>query len=161
MDLAQQVADLAARLSRLETERAILQTLHRYGHSIDYGREADWLDCFTAEGAFDIRFPAAAQVGASAENRRRIGGQAALGEFIRGHTRAPEVWHKHLLIEPVIDVAADGRQASARSYFAMLDAPTEAPSIRAFGRYLDDLRLGGDGVWRFQERIAEIESLRP
>jgi hypothetical protein len=34
------------RLQRLEDERSVLDTLHRYGHGLDYGDEQDWLDCW-------------------------------------------------------------------------------------------------------------------
>jgi hypothetical protein len=49
------VQELVRRLEALETERAILRTLYRYGHSIDYGLEQEWVDCFTEDGVFDVR----------------------------------------------------------------------------------------------------------
>jgi len=153
-DLARQVAALAAKVAELEAERAILSTLYRYGHSIDYGREADWVDCFAEAGVFDVRPPPPAAKGLLCEGRE------ALATFVAGHTRAPAVWHKHLLIEPQITVAGDLKSAQVRSYFAMLDEDGPSPSIRCFGRYLDRLILCPDGVWRFLERIAEVESLR-
>ena len=49
------VEELVRRLAALEAERAILRTLYRYGHSIDYGLEQEWVDCFTEDGVFDVR----------------------------------------------------------------------------------------------------------
>ena len=42
--------DLRERLQVLEDERAILQTLHQYGHAMDYGPDAEFIDCFTPRG---------------------------------------------------------------------------------------------------------------
>jgi 3-phenylpropionate/cinnamic acid dioxygenase small subunit len=47
--------DLEARIALLEDEQAILKNLYRYGHSIDYGDEEAWVDCFTEDGVFDVR----------------------------------------------------------------------------------------------------------
>ena len=49
------VQESVRRLAALEAERAILRTLYRYGHSIDYGLEQEWVDCFTEDGVFDVR----------------------------------------------------------------------------------------------------------
>src|SRR5262245_45108895 len=46
---------LAERVQLLEDERAILQTLHQYGHAMDYGPDLDFVDCFTAEGVWDVQ----------------------------------------------------------------------------------------------------------
>ena len=95
------VAQLAERLSRLEAERDVLATLYAYAHSIDYGDEEGWVDCFTDDGAFDIR----SRVGHYGS--RRVVGREELGQFIASHTRAPELWHKHMIVEPVIRVDGD------------------------------------------------------
>lgn len=153
MDSAQQVdvQELLRRLATLEEERAILQTLYRYGHSIDYGLEQEWVDCFTEDGVFDVR----RRVGPASA---RYEGRAALAAFIAQHTRAPGRYHKHMLVEPVIMVSGD--QATVQSYFTRLDATHDGrPFIRAFGRYMDRMVKGTDGVWRFKERVAEVEAV--
>lgn len=147
------IEELQARLAALEAEREIVRTLHRYAHSIDYGLEQDWVDCFTEDGVFDIRSRYEHQL------KRRIAGREELTKFIAGHTRAPELWHKHLLIEPIVDVA-DVDSATCRSYLAVLMDHENVPTLRVFGRYRDTLKRGDDGRWRFHERIAEIESMR-
>lgn len=61
-------------------------------------------------------------------------------------------------MEPAITV--NGEQATVQSYFTRLDATRDGrPFIRAFGRYLDRMVKGADGVWRFTERVAEVEAV--
>ncbi len=145
------VQELIRRLAALEVERAILRTLYRYGHSIDYGLEQEWVNCFTEDGVFDVR----RRVGPASV---RYEGRAALAAFIAQHTRAPGRYHKHMLMEPAIIV--NGEQATVQSYFTRLDATRDGrPFIRAFGRYLDRMVKGVDGVWRFTERVAEVEAV--
>jgi ketosteroid isomerase-like protein len=145
--------DLEARLARLEDERAIVRTLHAYGQSIDYGDEETWVDCFTEDGVFDVRGRQPHQP------TRLISGREELRRFIAGHTRAPELWHKHLLVEPLISL--DGDTATCVSYLVVLMQHENLPVVRVFGRYRDRLVKEADGRWRFRERIAEIESMRP
>ena len=89
----------------------------------------------------------------------RVAGRAELEAFIAEHTRPPDPAHKHLVIEPLIDV--DGSNATCISYFAVLMHHDDAPLLRVFGRYHDQLAAEEDGRWRFRERIAEIQSMRP
>lgn len=140
-------------LLALLAERQILDTLHRYCHSIDYGREDDWLDCFTEDGAFDVR----RRVGDTPSRRHQ--GRAELARFIAGHTRSPDHWHKHLVMAPRISVHGD--EATVSSYFTRLDANEDGePVVHAFGRYRDRLVRCRDGRWRFTERVAEVEAAR-
>jgi SnoaL-like protein len=163
--LQERIDDLTQRLARLDAERGVIDTLNRYGHSIDYGDEASWVDCFAADGVFDLHMgarPAALaphhRLGEPHERGVRFVGQAALASFVAGHTRAPAAWHKHFLVEPSVTISPDGQHATARSYFARLDLRDQEPVITAFGRYLDELELEPDGRWRIRVRIAEIET---
>jgi ketosteroid isomerase-like protein len=144
--------DLEARVALLESERAVLKTLHRYGHAIDYGDEEAWVDCFTEDGVFDVR------ARLSHQPNRVVRGRDELRAFIERHTRAPELWHKHLLVEPLIEV--DGDAATVVSYLAVVMEHDDEPLLRVFGRYRDRLVRCPDGRWRFRERIAEVESMR-
>jgi hypothetical protein len=165
-DLAAQVAELTARLGRLEAERAVNLALHRYAHAIDYGDRETWIDCFTAGGAFDVRVRSdrleqdAPDFGPPRVKGTRYVGREQLAGFVANQTCAPAFWHKHILAAPVMTFAADGRRVSLSSYFFVLDEPQGHPVVRAFGRYLDEMVLGEDGLWRFVERVAEIESRR-
>ena len=135
------MAQLEERLAALEAERAILRTLYAYGHSIDAGDEARWVDCFTADGVF-----------AAWVTSRTIRGSASpaapSSRRSSPSTRAADPAHKHLVIEPLIDV--DGSNATCISYFAVLMHHDDAPLLRVFGRYHDQLAAEEDGRWRFR-----------
>lgn len=145
--------DLLARVEQLEAERDILHTLYRYGHTIDVGDDVGWAECFTADGVFAThpRF--------EGYKPYRISGREALTDFVAHHTRPPGLWHKHLLIEPLIEI--DGDEASVQSYFAVLTEHDGEPIVRVFGRYIDRMRREADGRWRFAERNAHLEALKP
>jgi hypothetical protein len=146
--------EVIARLQALEAERGVLATLHRYGHALDYGAEADWVDCFAAGAHYEIRELREGTV----DRVRTYDGQDELAVFAAGHTRAPERFHKHVVVDPVI--AVDGDRATAVSYFMRLDHVDGERVVYAFGRYRDELMRGEDGQWRFALRIAEVESRR-
>jgi 3-phenylpropionate/cinnamic acid dioxygenase small subunit len=152
------LADVLSRLQLLEDERAIVATLYRYGHSLDYGMESDWLDCFTDDAIFHFLPATQAIATAFGETSRlpsRREGKVALADFVKRHSRAPGRLHKHLLMNPMITVRGD--DAEARSYFMRIDAsPTDTGAyITTFGRYLDSLVRGADGRWRIRRRMAE------
>ena len=135
------------RLKCLEDERDILNTLYTYGHALDYGREAEFLDCFTPDADLYWATP------------EPIRGRVAIAAAFRSHTHAPATYHKHLLIEPRISVQGDS--AVVESMFARLDHHKDGPRIRSFGRYRDSMQRGPDRRWRFKERRAERESRIP
>jgi hypothetical protein len=116
-------------------EHRIQRTLDLYGHAIDYGDSDTWVACFTEDGVFEGH--------PRVEGARtfRIAGREALLAFARDHTRPPHAWHKHL------------------SYFVLAAERGGAPVIRMFGRYHDELVLEDDGMWRFEHRLAEVESI--
>jgi hypothetical protein len=145
------VQELAARLALLEDERAILRTLYRYGHALDYGLEDEWADCFTEDGVFDVR-------SRDGESFVRCEGREQLHAFAAGHTRAPMAFHKHFVADPLITF--DGETARVDSYFARVDAdgPGGHTYIVAMGRYRDELVRCPDGVWRITLRLAEMQS---
>lgn len=143
--------DLGARIRRLEDERAVLRTLHLYGHCIDRGREADYLDLWTEDAAFDARGRAPGDV------TRVVRGREALAEFAAHFSRPPVGWHQHQVLEPLVDVQGD--TATATSYFTVLREEDGAPRVWVFGRYRDTLVRCPDGAWRFTLRVAEVESV--
>jgi hypothetical protein len=78
--------------------------------------------------------------------------------FIASHTRPTDKYHKHLLIEPIINLRAKNK-ATVESYFLCVDESDGQVFILAFGRYHDRM-VKQAGQWRFQERIAEIEAIK-
>jgi SnoaL-like domain len=151
---------LARRLSVLEDERGVLATLHRYGHALDYGAEANWVDCFTADAHYEVRGPGTGTGTGTgtAGSVRAYDGRDELAAFAARHTRAPEHFHKHVVVDPIVSV--DGDRATAVSYFLRLDEADGERVVYAFGRYRDELVRGEDGRWRFAVRVAEVESRR-
>src|SRR5579871_6192861 len=105
------LAGIEGRLKLLEAERDILDTLARYGQTIDRGPDAEWLDCFTEDAAWE-------NVTGVADRVRRYEGRDQLAAFIAGHSKAPEATHLHLMVEP--RVAVDGDAARVESYWVRL-----------------------------------------
>ena len=75
------------------------------------------------------------------------------------HTNAPDVYHKHMLMEPTIEI--DGDRATALSYFSRFDRSLNGPLVSSFGAYRDVFVRCPDGRWRIKERRAEIEGRVP
>jgi len=145
---------LLARLQVLEDERGILQTLYQYGHSMDYGPDPDFVDCFTPDGVWEVRMRRIPDGGFTCSG----GAEIAASLEAQTSVRAPALYAKHLLIEPRIVV--DGGEASVDSYFVRIEPREDGPTqIVASGRYLDRLVRCDDGQWRFTRRIAEIDDM--
>jgi ketosteroid isomerase-like protein len=143
--MGEQLAHIVERLELLEAERSIMQTLHAYGNSIDYGNEDEYRDCWLEDAV--LHWPT---------YREPLRGHDAIIDAFRAHTHAPDVFHKHFVLDPRIEISGD--RAQVESYYARLDDRDGGPYIRSFGRYLDTLERGGDGRWRFAERRAQAES---
>jgi hypothetical protein len=151
-----QLSRLIARVELLEAEREITRTLYRYAHTIDRGDEAGWADCFTAEGRFVVSSPDPTRQPVD------VGGAANLLGFAQRHTRPPELYHQHCLIEPIIDVdLAEGRAHCVSYMFTFMRWNGTDPVMRTFGRYIDELSRGADGRWRIVLRHAELDAVKP
>jgi SnoaL-like domain len=158
------IASVLAGIARLEAENDILRTLHRYGHSIDAGRDEDWVDCFTEDGIIDVLYGAdrapTARLGLGTRHATgvRHQGREALRVFIAGHTHPPKHVHQHVLVEPRITVS--GETGRGLSYMMRIDMLDPAPTITTFGRYLDRYRRTGEREWRIAERVCDIDGQR-
>jgi ketosteroid isomerase-like protein len=137
-------------VERLIAEAGIVRTLHRYGHAIDAGDEATWVDLFTADGEFQVRGPN--------NGSYTIAGREELKAFAARHSRRPEALHQHVVTQPVIDV--DGDRAICISRFFVIVMDGERPVVRTFGTYHDQL-VREDGQWRFKVRRPEIDAAAP
>jgi hypothetical protein len=152
-------ASLEERLRLLEDERAILQQLAAYAHSLDYGLEAEWLDVWTDDAEMIYSWEAANTMVDSGRTDFHHTGKGEIAEFFHRHTHSPDVYHKHFLVEPRITV--DGDRASVTSYFSRIDRDADGPRMTSFGRYVDVFVRCPDGRWRIRERRGEIESRTP
>ncbi len=141
--------DSATLLRDLVAARDIQQLMVRYAESIDYGDHPTWVATFTDDGVFDVRRRGEPLF-------KHVGAQELL-DFVTTHSHAPETYHKHLLGLPSIDV--DGDSATAHTYFSMLHESPTGPTVLVFGRYLDRFVRGDDEVWRFAERIVDMEDI--
>jgi ketosteroid isomerase-like protein len=142
-----------AHTANLDDEAAITRVLYQYVHALDYGNEAAWVDCFTADAVWHAMIP-----GVGKETVFR--GQVELFGFAAGHTRPPELYHKHVITAPMIEV--DGDSATSVCYFQFMAAGTDGvPILMTFGRYLDAFRRCDDGKWRISDRHAEVEASNP
>lgn len=140
VDLAGVIAD----------ERAILRVLYTYGHALDYGEEDKWVGLFTPDGIFHVELP-------GGRPPIHCAGSQELAAFAAAHPRAPAALHKHLLLNPLIDV--HGNEAQAASYFQLLLDIDSKPETYCFGRYLDELVRCEGSVWRFKKRVAQVQSI--
>ena len=151
--LDERVKALEGRLQVLEDERAIVQTLYRYSHTLDYGLEREWVDCFTEDGVFDVRRPVGPP-GYRLEGRQDLTRWVA--QDVRNRLSTYHKQDKLVMVEPRITL--NGDEARVVSYMIRLDHENGVPYILTFGRYLDHMVRCPDGVWRFKERIPEIEA---
>lgn len=150
------LAWLIQRVQILEAERAITRTLYSFAHSIDHGYEDAWVDCFTPDGRFS-----ASSANAAERPAFDVCGADALLDFARHHTRPPELYHQHCLIQPLIDVDIQAGTAVSKSYMSTLMRWTDMePIMRTFGRYRDSFQRCDDGHWRIQHRHVEIDAVR-
>lgn len=135
-------------LHELIAERDILRTLHRYAHTLDYGDHAGFADCFTDDARYE-------------SSRRGVmaTGRVELIDFARRYQHAPAAFHKHVMVEPIIDVQGDA--ATARSYYLFVQDRPDGPFIASYGSYSDRLVRCPDGAWRIAHRRIESEAMGP
>jgi ketosteroid isomerase-like protein len=142
------IASLSARLQALEDRNAILDTLMAYGHALDYGDVERLVDCFTHDAVRETRRPDGTV--------NRWQGVDGTREFANTHTHAPHKYHKHLVLNSLVQV--NGDTADAVSYMFRFDAGhAEKSHVWGMGRYVDEMVRGTDGRWRIRLRVTFIE----
>jgi hypothetical protein len=152
-------ASVEERLAALEDERAILQLLYAYAHSIDYGPEAAWVELWTEDAELSYDFDVARSRGLTERENMSFVGREQIAGFWQRHTHAPDRYHKHFMVEPRIVI--DGDSATVDCYYAKLDESPDGPRMSSFGRYRDVLRREVDGRWRFASRQGQTEARVP
>jgi hypothetical protein len=143
---------LVARVTLLEDERAIIDTLHRYGQAADEGEDEVWANLFVEDGVFLCLDRAGDEI-------LRAEGRPALADWLRNF-RANEVRiTKHCVLAPVIRI--EGDRAIAKSYLTRISEnsdPYAPPFLLLMGKYRDELVKSTGGKWRFRQRIAQTEA---
>jgi hypothetical protein len=143
-------SSLSEQVALLRAERDILETINRYSWAIDYGREQEYLDCFTEDGAYQVK-------GYRTSTPKRIEGREGLRAYFRA--RNPGSQQKHISTTPLIKV--EGDRASVETFFIGFNADDGRPQLFLIGRYADRFVRCSDGAWRIQERIFEGENDPP
>jgi hypothetical protein len=126
----------------------IMRTMAVYCHAMDYSQPDAWAQCFTVDGVYRARFPNG--------DVREIAGRASLKAYASAHEGPPKKYPKHMSWAPVIDI--NGDSAVATGMFIIFNQGPTGPIVEVYGRYDDELRRGGDGVWRFTSRTSNVES---
>jgi hypothetical protein len=139
---------LRMRITRLEDERAILDTLHRSGQTIDSGQDRAWAELFTEDGVFLCvdRFGNAIV---------REEGREALAKWVRDFKAGETLLMKHCVLAPVVTISGD--TAEVVSQYANLVENQDRfapPQIRFMGSYRDEMVKDIDGKWRFRQRTS-------
>jgi hypothetical protein len=126
-----------------EPRDAVLQTIARYGQLADDRRIGEVAELFTEDGVLEVR-------GRTWRSRAEI---AARG----GDGPDPGQRTKHVAVNPLIDVADDGRSAAVSTDFLYFVAPPDGPwRLSSTGRYVDVHVLDGDR-WRIAERHVQLD----
>ncbi len=151
-DLSATVEALRQRIVQLEDERAILDTLHRYGQTIDSGLDREWAELFTEDGVFLCvdRFGTVIL---------REQGREALAKWVRDFKAGETLQMKHCVLAPVVSITGD--TAEVVSQYANLVENQDryaAPHIRFTGCYRDLFAKCSDGKWRFRQRISQTDA---
>ncbi len=133
----------------MDDARAIENLLYRYAELIDGGDFAGIGHLFREA---EIHAPAHNSVVKGAEQV-----SAMYRESARLYADSGTPKTRHLISNAIIEVAADGASAEARSCYTVLQA-TEALPLQAIisGRYRDQLRKC-DGDWQFARREMHVD----
>jgi ketosteroid isomerase-like protein len=153
------VSGLEERVRQLEDEKAVLATLTTYCHSIDYDLGELFADLWVEDATLTYDFAVARARSGTDLGDMTFSGRDAILDFFKGHTHAPRQYHKHLLLDPQIQI--DGDRAAVQSYYIRLDEQAAGPQMSSFGRYLDELVRCPDGRWRFVSRRGQAENRVP
>lgn len=148
--MSQELKELQRRLEAIEDERRILETLHSYSHTIDYGPPEKWADVFTENGVFDVYRVTGAKT-------HREEGRGELVNYLSTKRLPPALYDKHLICSPVIKIT--GKVAKVKSYVILLrETEEDGPRVASWGRYHDTLVKQSNGKWLIKERLAEMET---
>lgn len=147
---------LLARVTRLEDERAIIDTLHRYGQAADEGDDRAWSHLFVEDGVF-----VCLDRGENVLLREQ--GRPALAQWLRNFRANETRITKHCVLAPVVRI--DGERALVNSYLTRISEnadPYAPPFLLLMGKYRDEMIKDSDGQWRFTQRTALTDApLRP
>jgi len=140
-----------ASMRRMADVVAISTLLNRYAQALDGTDSETWLACFEVDATF-----VAAQSDAPDVLGMNLAGIDDLRAWIIGYHdvhNAP-FRSKHFLSHPVVDFVDDDEATSVTYFVTQGPAPDGGIRMMTNGRYLDRLRRGPSGTWRFRARLA-------
>jgi len=144
-----QHSDVSAAVVQLNDERLIRRSLALYCQLLDDRRFDDWIKLFAEDAEWTIP-------SVTFKGRREI--EAGLRKIDAG----PLGICKHLTFHSVIEFDAPSEARAWSDLVCIIRDPR--PENRASdwrvvsaGRYYDRLAKGGDGLWYFTKRIADID----
>lgn len=149
------LAQLAARLQRLEDAEAIKRLIVRYAQGADRGNDVDvMLPLFTEDAVWD-----------GGERFGVHAGKPAIREFL-SQSGAFIGWTLHYMVSPDVVVARDGQTATAFWYlWETANMPDQASGrAEAFwigGTYDGEAVKLADGSWRFSRLALNLKLLSP
>jgi hypothetical protein len=149
-----EIAALTQRVERLEGNRAIKKLQRGFGYYVDRGLWGDAADLFTDDGTIEIGIDGVYQGRERIEEylRRLHGGQEGL---IYGQL------NEWVTLQPVIEVADDGKSATARwRDLGMLGQYKKHAEWRD-GIYENTYEKGADGIWRIKSLHLYVNFVAP
>lgn len=147
--MTDRIAEIEARLSRLEDERAIRELISAYCYHADSGHDEDLLALFTTDGVMSSKV--------AGEARAAVGADQILAQIAdpSGHHR-PDLYRHglHLLGENLV-VEIDGDEATASTYsLLVLKRDADLVIYSASSNRWSLRRV--EGAWRIAERSRRV-----
>jgi uncharacterized protein (TIGR02246 family) len=135
--MSDRVAELEARVRRMEDLEEIRQLFVDYGHCLDSGDAEAYANLFAREGEAIV-------------GRGRAKGRAAIRAHAERMIAEMPVTVYHLVTNPMIDL--DGDRATAEVlWLAVRSTAEDRLEVPMFGRHKDEL-IREDGRWKFLKR---------
>ena len=134
------LADLTARVQRLEDERAIENLQRSYGFFVDKALWQETADLFTADGTLEIG------------GRGVFEGKARVLEYLRWLEPQGLVRNKlfdHMQLQPIVTVAPDGRSARGRWRFFAQVGELGKSALWGLGTYENEY-VKEHGIWKLK-----------
>jgi uncharacterized protein (TIGR02246 family) len=128
-----------------EIVAGVTETLLDYCDCVDEARAADFAALFVEDGVF-------------AEGRPAVGRAHIERRFhkLLEHLVATTHHLSNVRVRP----AADGRTATSQAHIYAWHERRDGTQFEIWGRYVDELRLEGDGRWRFVRREVQVAGAR-
>lgn len=144
--MTDRLADLEARVQRMEDREAIHALFMRYRQCLDEKDFSGYAELFAEDGEF-------VAAGGAAKGRAEI---EELVDGMRGNLLTAAVGDDlHIVVNP--EILVDGNRATARSTWIYLVRGDDGePTLSKVGHYEDELIREG-GSWRFARRFAPID----